>query len=54
MLLNQMGSYSLAAFKGLGEMYVADERFTQNIDQFGEGLAVFMRDAMSIYSDRQV
>ncbi|GKV65407.1 MULTISPECIES: MerR family transcriptional regulator [unclassified Sporosarcina] len=52
-LLNRMGSYSLDAFKGLGEMYVADERFKQNIDQFGEGLAVFMRDAMSVYSDRQ-
>lgn len=47
--LNQMGEYSLDAFAGLGEMYVADERFTKNIDQFGEGLAVFMRDAMKVY-----
>lgn len=51
-LLNRMGSYSPEAFKGLGQMYVDDERFTQNIDQFGEGLAVFMRDAMAIYADR--
>ncbi|MDQ0272669.1 DNA-binding transcriptional MerR regulator [Cytobacillus purgationiresistens] len=50
--LNQMGSYSLEAFKGLGQMYVADERFTKNIDQFGEGLAQFMCDAMSIYADQ--
>ena len=49
--LNRMGSYSLDAFKGLGEMYVADERFTNNIDQFGEGLAAFMRDTMAIYAD---
>ena len=50
-LLNtNFGTYSLEAFKGLGEMYVADERFTKNIDQFGEGLAVFMRDAMGIYA----
>lgn len=44
--------YSLEAFKGLGQMYVDDERFTKNIDQFGEGLARFMRDAMAIYADR--
>ncbi|WP_301108559.1 MerR family transcriptional regulator [Sporosarcina sp.] len=52
-LLNRMGSYSLDAFRGLGDMYVADERFKQNIDQFGEGLAEFMRDAMSVYADQQ-
>lgn len=51
-MLNTMGNYSLDAFKELGEMYVADERFTNNIDQFGEGLAVFMRDAMNVYADR--
>lgn len=51
--LNSMGHYySLDAFKGLGQMYVDDERFTKNIDQFGDGLAVFMRDAMVIYADR--
>ncbi|WP_153723096.1 MerR family transcriptional regulator [Sporosarcina cascadiensis] len=53
-LLNRMGSYSLAAFKGLGEMYAADERFTQNIDQFGEGLATFMKDAMRIFAERRI
>ncbi|MBB6671183.1 MerR family transcriptional regulator [Cohnella nanjingensis] len=51
-LLNEMGTYSLDAFKGLGQMYVDDPRFTKNIDQFGEGLAVFMRDAMAAYADR--
>lgn len=50
--LNKMGNYSLDAFKGLGEMYVADERFTKNIDQFGEGLALFMRDAMAVYVEK--
>ena len=48
--LNKMGNYSLEAFAGLGQMYVDDERFTKNIDQFGEGLAVFMRDAMGVYA----
>ncbi|KRE53595.1 MerR family transcriptional regulator [Paenibacillus sp. Soil522] len=51
-LLNQMGSYSLEAFKGLGQMYVDDARFTKNIDKFGEGLALFMRDAMAVYADK--
>lgn len=50
-LLQRMGNYSLEAFRGLGQMYVEDERFTKNIDQFGEGLALFMRDAMAIYAD---
>lgn len=50
--LNKIADYSKEAFAGLGEMYVADERFTKNIDQFGEGLAVFMRDAMRAYADR--
>ena len=51
--LNKMGNYSLEAFKGLGQMYVDDDRFTKNIDQFGEGLATFMRDAMAVYADTQ-
>ncbi|MCU6713071.1 MerR family transcriptional regulator [Paenibacillus sp. J5C_2022] len=50
-MLNKMGSYSLDAFKGLGQMYVDDERFTKTIDGFGEGLAQFMRDAMAVYAD---
>jgi len=49
--LNRIGSYSLEAFKGLGEMYVTDERFKTNINQHGEGLAQFMCDAMRIYSE---
>lgn len=51
-LNNHFGTYSLEAFKGLGMMYVHDERFTKNIDQFGNGLAQFMSDAMRVFSDR--
>ena len=50
-LLNRIGTYSLEAFKGLGQLYVDDERFTKTIDAYGEGLAVFMRDAMAAYAD---
>lgn len=43
--------YTPEAFAGLGQMYVDDERFTKNIDRFGEGLSVFLRDAMGVYSE---
>lgn len=33
----------------LGEMYVADARFTENIDRYGDGTAAFMRDAIRVY-----
>ena len=42
--------YSMEAFAGLGRMYVEDERFTKNIDQFGDGLAKFLAEAMEQYS----
>ena len=34
---------------GLGEMYVADERFKKNIDKHGEGAAVFASAAIEVY-----
>lgn len=34
---------------GLGEMYVLDERFKQNIDKNGEGTAEFISQALRIY-----
>ena len=51
-LLNKMGDYSLEAFAGLGQMYVADERFTKNIDKFGDGLARWMCGAMGVYAEQ--
>ncbi len=38
---------------GLGEMYIDDERFTKNIDKFGEGTALLMRDAIRVYCTKQ-
>lgn len=32
---------------GLGQMYVADQRFTENIDKAGTGLAQYMSDAIA-------
>ncbi|TDL31544.1 MerR family transcriptional regulator [Jeotgalibacillus sp. S-D1] len=51
--LNTIGSYSLEAFKGLGEMYVNDERFTSNIDKFGDGLAAFLNESMTVYANKR-
>ena len=34
---------------GLGKMYVADERFKQNIDKCGEGTAEFVSEAIEMY-----
>ncbi|MGU3471339.1 MerR family transcriptional regulator [Paenibacillus sp. D51F] len=51
-VLQTFGTYTPEMFRGLGRMYVDDARFTANIDKFGDGLAVFMRDAMAAYADR--
>ena len=34
---------------GLGQMYVADERFQNNIDKHGDGTAAFIREAIEVY-----
>lgn len=34
---------------GLGEMYVSDDRFTKNINKFGDGTAELMSQAINIY-----
>ncbi len=37
---------------GLGEMYVADERFKKNIDKHGGSNAEFIRDAITVYCNK--
>ena len=34
---------------GLGQMYVADERFKQNIDKYGEGTAEYASRAIDLF-----
>ena len=34
---------------GLGQMYVADERFSKNIDKYGEGTAEFVSNAIVVF-----
>jgi DNA-binding transcriptional MerR regulator len=42
---------TLEIFRGLGELYVEDRRFTENIDKVKPGLAAFLREAMCVYCD---
>lgn len=43
--------YSKEAHAGLAQMYVDDERFTAYYDKEQPGLAIFLRDAILIYTD---
>ena len=38
---------------GLGKMYVADERFKNNIDKYGEGTAEFASEEIRIYVEKK-
>jgi DNA-binding transcriptional MerR regulator len=40
-----------AAYQGLGQMYVDDERFRQSI---GDDLVEYLRDAMTVYADNKL
>lgn len=39
--------------RGLGEMYIADERFTSTYERQAEGLAAYFRDAIAANADAQ-
>lgn len=49
--MNKFWDCDYDAYKGLGHLYVDDERFTKNIDKAHEGLSAFLREAMAFYSD---
>lgn len=52
--LRQGRGPSAEAFAGLGQMYVDDPRFGAHYDAHGEGTAVFVRDAMRVYAEREL
>ena len=45
---------SKAAYVGLGEMYVTDERFTAFYDKIAPGLASFMKQSMTIWANNNL
>lgn len=42
---------TLEIFKGLGLMYIDDERFTKNLDKQGEGFAAYLSKAIELYEE---
>ncbi|MGW1340871.1 MerR family transcriptional regulator [Kribbella sp. NPDC002412] len=42
------------AYKNLGQMYVDDERFRQNIGSGDDALVEYLRDAMAVYADNRL
>lgn len=42
------------AYRGLGRMYVDDERFRGNIGQGNDALVTYLRDAMAVYADERL
>ena len=44
---------NLEIYRGLGQMYVDDERFAKYFDKYAPGLAKFMRDAIANFCDSQ-
>lgn len=45
---------STEILRGLGQMYVGDERFRNNIDQAGgEGTAEFVKQAIEVYCSKE-
>ena len=38
---------------GIGKMYVADERFKENIDKYGDGIAEFAAEGIRIYVENK-
>jgi DNA-binding transcriptional MerR regulator len=43
-----------AAYIGLGDLYVDDTRFTENIDKTQPGLAEYLRDAIAVYAQARL
>lgn len=50
-ITNSYYNCTVEIFRGLGDLYVSDERFTANIDKNKPGYAKFLREAMHFYCD---
>lgn len=48
---NNFYDCTLEIFRGLGDLYINDERFTANIDKYKVGLSKFLREAIIVYCD---
>jgi DNA-binding transcriptional MerR regulator len=50
--LSQVATPSKSYLLGLGELYVNDPRFAANYDKHGAGTAAYVRDALTVYAER--
>jgi len=51
---NNFYTCSAEIFRGLAQMYIYDERFTNNIDKIKPGLATFLSESMEVYCDNLI
>lgn len=45
--------YTLAAFAGVGNLYVSDDRFHENLSQYGVGFPEFLSTAITFYTSEK-
>lgn len=43
-----------AVYKGVGQTHVDDPQMRTNFDKIADGLAVYQRDAMTVYADTRL
>lgn len=53
-VINLFWTPNAEAYRGLGQMYVDDERFRQAIGQGNDALVTYLRDAMAVYADQRL
>lgn len=52
MINDRFYTCSTEIYRGLGDLYVADERFTAYYERIRPGMAAFMNEAMHLYCDK--
>ena len=50
-LLDRFYECTPQMFRGLGNLYASDSRFASNIDQHGDGLSKYLKEAMYIFAE---
>ena len=50
-LLDRFYECSPNMFRNLGNLYANDSRFSQTIDQHGNGLSIYLKDAMHVHAE---
>lgn len=51
--LNNFYKPDLVMYRGLGELYVTDDRFRAHYEKYGKGLAEYIKKAIDVFCDRK-